>query len=152
MQAIRLQGPLSSNGTGRVEVFYNGIWGTICDDFWDIRDAQVVCRQLGYQKALQALQGYDVPSGSGQIWLDDVDCTGNERNLAGCSHRKWGVHNCVHSEDAGVKCIPKGKFNYLTISLSHQDVFGVLSIFLNGSKKCNNMERNIFKMNRQFEE
>ncbi|XP_028395740.1 deleted in malignant brain tumors 1 protein-like [Dendronephthya gigantea] len=102
--SIRLKGPSSSNGVGRVEIFYSGKWGTVCDDQWDINDAQVVCRQLGYQKAFMALQGNLVPSGSGQIWLDDVHCSGNEQNLANCSHRGWGVHDCRHSEDAGVKC------------------------------------------------
>ncbi|XP_028414057.1 deleted in malignant brain tumors 1 protein-like [Dendronephthya gigantea] len=102
---IQLKGPSSSNGIGRVEIFYNETWGTICDDQWNIKDAQVVCRQLGYKKALAALQGYRVPSGSGQIWLDNVRCSGNEQNLASCSHRGWGVHNCRHSEDAGVNCI-----------------------------------------------
>ncbi len=74
--SVRLQGPSSSNGTGRVEVFYNGRWGTICHDYWDINDARVVCRQLGYLNPVRALRGYDVPDGIGQIWLDNVRCTG----------------------------------------------------------------------------
>ncbi|XP_028403522.1 scavenger receptor cysteine-rich type 1 protein M130-like, partial [Dendronephthya gigantea] len=78
---VRLQGPSSFNGTGRVEVRHNGQWGTICDHNWDINDARVVCRQLGYSSALRALRGGQVPSGSGQIWLDEVGCTGNEQNL-----------------------------------------------------------------------
>ena len=101
---LRLQGPLSKKGTGRVEVFYNGVWGTICDDRWDISDARVVCRQLGYPDAARALYWSQIPSGSGQIWLDDVACTGRERNIASCFHGGWGVHNCGHFEDAGVEC------------------------------------------------
>ena len=98
-----------SRVNGRVEVFYKDQWGTVCDDSWDIKDANVVCRQLGYEYAVRALQGSDVPDGSGQIWLDDVHCTGNEKNLSSCSHGGWGNHNCDHSEDAGVECSSTGK-------------------------------------------
>ncbi|XP_046864334.1 uncharacterized protein LOC124458347 [Xenia sp. Carnegie-2017] len=74
INSVRLRGPESSIGKGRVEVFYNGEWGTICDDGWDINDAKVVCRQLGYDYYFRALLGGNVPHGSGRIWLDDVQC------------------------------------------------------------------------------
>ncbi|XP_028411924.1 deleted in malignant brain tumors 1 protein-like isoform X2 [Dendronephthya gigantea] len=101
---LRLQGPLSENGTGRVEVLYNGQWGTICDAGWDLRDAKVACRQLGYSHAFNALQGRDVRSGSGQIWLANVDCSGNEKNITSCTHSGWKKHSCEHTQDAGVEC------------------------------------------------
>ena len=87
-----------------MEVFHNGQWGTICDDNWDINDANVLCHQLGYKYAVRALQGGQVRPGTGKIWLDDVDCTGREESLANCSHTGWGNENCGHSEDAGVEC------------------------------------------------
>ena len=107
--SLRIQGPSSENGTGRVEVFYNGQWGTICDDRWDINDAKVACRQLGYADAFRSLQGNQVIPGSGPIWLDEVDCTGDEQSLAKCSNVGWGNSNCAHSEDAGVECTTTGK-------------------------------------------
>ena len=92
-----------------MEAFYNGEWGTICDDSWDINDAHVVCRQLGYLYAVSALPGHLVPDGTGQIWFDNVDCTGTEQNLTSCNHNGLGIHNCVHGEDAGVVCSSTGK-------------------------------------------
>jgi hypothetical protein len=91
-----------------VEVLYRGQWGTICDDLWDTNDAKVVCRQLGYLNAVRALQGGSVPYGSGQIWLDNVKCNGDEQYLTSCSHRGWRNHDCGHHEDAGVECFSIG--------------------------------------------
>ena len=42
--------------------------------------------------------------GSGQIWIDDVLCTGSESSLLQCSHAGYGINNCQHSEDVGVNC------------------------------------------------
>ncbi|XP_065193965.1 scavenger receptor cysteine-rich domain-containing group B protein-like isoform X1 [Sycon ciliatum] len=89
---------------GRVEVRHNGVWGTVCDDSWDINDGHVVCRQLGYAKASSAIQSYG--GGRGPILLDDLKCTGQESNLFRCRGGRVGVHNCRHSEDAGVECDP----------------------------------------------
>ena len=89
---------------GRVEVFYSGEWGTVCDDYWDINNARVVCRQLGYATAVSAPQSAHFGSGSGRIWLDDVHCVGTETSIVTCPHGGWGTHNCGHSEDASVVC------------------------------------------------
>ena len=107
---IRLRGPLSSIGSGRVEVLYNGTWGTVCDNRWGINDATVACRQLGYQNATRVLRRSEVEDGTGQILLDHVVCTGDEQDLTSCFHRGWGRQDCVHSNDAGVECSSPGNF------------------------------------------
>ena len=103
MFIVRLAGG-STGYEGRVEVYYNGVWGTVCDDDWDLDDAQVVCTELGLGKATAALHRAFYGRGSGQIWLDNVNCVGTEETLRNCSHRGWGTQNCNHQEDASVNC------------------------------------------------
>merc|ERR1712195_448875 len=89
---------------GRVEVFHAGSWGTVCDDGWTNEDAQVVCRQLGFDDSTATANSQaQYGAGSGSIHYDDVACTGSEDSLAACPGLQ-GSHNCAHSEDAGVDC------------------------------------------------
>ena len=103
---VRLAG--STNGEtnlGRVEVFVTGPneWGTVCDDYWDDRDATVVCRSLGYETGVMKKHGV-FGRGSGPIWPDNVDCTGDEAGIQECRHNGINIQNCNHGEDAGVIC------------------------------------------------
>ena len=96
---------LVGNGTpaaGRVEVYHNQQWGTVCDDGFGMTEANVVCRELGYSGASRV--DTLVASGSDPIWMDNVGCTGAESSLLLCAHNGWGSHNCGHSEDVGVIC------------------------------------------------
>jgi len=101
---VRLINGRDSSCSGRVEIFLRGLWGTVCDDDWDLVDAEVVCRQLGCGKVVSALNGAHFGQGQGHIWLDDVKCSGQELRLTECGHRGLGSHNCGHQEDAGVVC------------------------------------------------
>ena len=102
----------ANDSEGRVEVYHNGEWGTVCDHGWDLNDAQVVCRQLGFASAIAARRRGYYGWGSGQIWLDNVNCTGTEPTIEHCSLRGWGIEYCYHYEDAGVQCTASdGKFS-----------------------------------------
>uniref|UniRef100_A0A3Q3Q7P1 Neurotrypsin n=1 Tax=Monopterus albus TaxID=43700 RepID=A0A3Q3Q7P1_MONAL len=99
---VRLVGGTGSH-EGRLEVFYHGQWGTVCDDSWTDSNAQVVCRQLGLDITPVPRFGM----GSGPILLDDVSCTGNEPSLLLCKRREWLRHDCTHHEDVNIACSPE---------------------------------------------
>ena len=102
-----------------MEVYYNGQWGTVCDDGWKLSAAQVVCNELGFGPAISARYNAYYGEGTGQIWLDSVNCAGTESTIGNCSHSEWGVHNCDHDEDAGVECsLPGILHSYIACSVS----------------------------------
>lgn len=89
---------------GRVEVYHEGTWGTVCDDGFDITDANVICRQLGYSSANASHCCAHFTHGVGAIHIDDLACSGLESRISECPNRGWGEHNCAHTEDASVTC------------------------------------------------
>jgi len=101
---IRILGGSSYN-EGRVEVNYNGEWGTVCDDGWDDTDADVVCRQLGFGSSGTAMGSASFGQGSGPIWLSSIKCSGSEPSITNCVHLGVNItSSCSHFEDAGVIC------------------------------------------------
>ena len=129
---LRLTGGDSANH-GRVEIFHDGTWGMVCDDYWDLRDAQVACRQLGLEYAEEAIMQLRREDRM-KIWLDDLNCTGSESKLADCSRDSypfagnlaWGEHNCSYAtEGAGVRCgaggdVPRMVVSHTAVSLHEE--------------------------------
>lgn len=101
------QAPIRLSGSnhyyeGRVETYKNGSWGTVCDNSWDIADADVACRMLGFDGAYQAFSGAHFGEGVGTIHYDGLQCNGNEERLRHCA--KSPIGGCTHAKDAGVRC------------------------------------------------
>ncbi|CAI5689248.1 unnamed protein product, partial [Oreochromis niloticus] len=93
---IRLAGCGSTRCSGRVEVYHNNSWGTVCDNGWDLDDAQVVCRELNCGNTMELPRLALFGAGTGQIWLDNVTCSGNESSLTECQHSGFGSNRCEH--------------------------------------------------------
>uniref|UniRef100_A0A8C8HW66 Lysyl oxidase homolog n=1 Tax=Oncorhynchus tshawytscha TaxID=74940 RepID=A0A8C8HW66_ONCTS len=136
---LRLAGDKRKHNEGRVEVFYDGEWGTVCDDDFSIHSAQVVCRELGYLEAVSWFPSSKYGKGEGRIWFDNVQCTGKEKTLALCTSNGIGVSDCKHTEDVGVVCsdkrIPGFKFintmanNVLNIQVEDVRIRAILSSY-----------------------
>ncbi|KAH8380510.1 hypothetical protein KR009_011156, partial [Drosophila setifemur] len=98
----RLEGGRSSN-EGRLEVKYHGVWGSVCDDDFNLKNAQVACHSMGFYGPAK-IEKNIFGIANGPIWLDQVMCFGNETALDKCNHWNWGEHNCNHTEDVALHC------------------------------------------------
>ncbi|XP_038068817.1 deleted in malignant brain tumors 1 protein-like [Patiria miniata] len=99
---VRLVG--GSRTSGRVEIYRGGSWGTICDSNWNVTDAGIVCRQLGFSDALEAKSAAHFGQGSGPVHMDGLACEGSEEKITDCPSHCWEETSCSHSHDAGVIC------------------------------------------------
>ncbi|XP_059506678.1 lysyl oxidase homolog 3B-like isoform X1 [Stegostoma tigrinum] len=102
--AVRLSGYPRKHNEGRVEVSYEGEWGTICDDDFKLENAVVLCRMLGFTTAIGWTHSAKYGKGTGRVWLDNLDCRGTEKDVSECKSLGWGQTDCTHEEDAGVIC------------------------------------------------
>ena len=93
-----------TENSGRLEVLYGGVWGTVCGVGWDLDDADVACRQLGFLGALTLLGNDTISEGVGVVWLEGVGCHGNESRLTECQLSGWGLSQCDHTQDIGITC------------------------------------------------
>lgn len=109
---VRLAGGPSQQ-EGRVEILYNGEWGTVCDGDWTVfnQPAHVVCHSIGLGYAEEPYLGGRYEQGTGPMVLDDVLCFGSESSIIQCRSEGFGVGYCYSSAEAGVRCIrsPQGK-------------------------------------------
>ncbi|KAM9467763.1 scavenger receptor cysteine-rich type 1 protein M130-like, partial [Clarias gariepinus] len=126
ISSIRLVGS-GGDCAGRLEVFHSGSWGTVCDDLWDIENAQVVCRQLQCGVALSTHIPAWFGPGTGSIWLNEVECEGNETSLWNCRSQLCEDKECGHQEDVGVVC---SEFKEIRLT---EGCKGNLEVFYNGT-------------------
>ena len=88
---------------GRVEVYHQGEWGTVCSNGWSSHDKNkdVVCRELGFAQGRAFNHEYP---GTGTVWLDGVECSGNEDTITDCGQKTIGDNVCSHDQDVTVQC------------------------------------------------
>ena len=121
----------SSPGEGRLEVLYNGEWGTVCTNEWDLIDADVVCKELGYPGVEDTFVSGEFGTGNRTILIDGVDCSGNETSLLDCPSEGYYRYNCLHDQTVGVQCSGK-------------------SIFIHTVRSCNSIVKSFTAKNSNF--
>ena len=101
---VRLVGGKSEN-EGRVEIYYNNTWGTVCGDrHWNQLDSSTVCRQLGYTVAIQNHHSTFFGYLNTPVWMDGVGCNSHDLCLGRCSFSGFGNSRCQHTQDVFVTC------------------------------------------------
>ena len=100
---VRLVGG-NSNNEGRVEIYYNNTWGTVCRNYWGSSDSNTMCRQLGYTGSIRYYLSPFVDHENTPIWMDRVGCGTFDICLGKCSFAGFGNNRCQHSQDIFVSC------------------------------------------------
>ena len=118
--SVRLAGGKSHYG--RVEIQYDGHWGTVCDYAWSRYDARALCRQLGFVEGI-AYARSRYGRGQGPVYLDDMRCRADDQSIFWCPNRGWNnsARYCMdHDNDAGVYCFPRGETPSLLIQTTYR--------------------------------
>jgi len=100
-----INGTAGESSEGRVEVYRNNTWGTVCDDFFNRPDADTACRQWGaLTPAISWSARAAYGPGTGPILLDNANCDSSAmlQSLFYCGILTF--HDCSHFEDVGVNC------------------------------------------------
>ncbi|XP_078056836.1 scavenger receptor cysteine-rich domain-containing protein DMBT1-like isoform X1 [Mustelus asterias] len=126
---LRLSGG-GSRCAGRLEIYHNGTWGSVCDDSWDLTDADVVCKQLDCGHALRLPLHTSAGPDADPIWLDELECSGSESFLWECPHALWGNHDCNHKEDVKIMC---SEHKELRLVKGKHRCEGRVEVFYNGT-------------------
>ena len=114
---------------GLVQVYHNNTWIWVCADQWDKHDADVACRMMYFDGSLSAFSNKFGPT-KPVVWINKMQCTGNESSLFSCEHGALGTHDC--KDKAGVVCRPKGKIKAesnlaITTKKKLYEIFHILS-------------------------
>ena len=111
-----------TNTSGRVELFFNGRWGTVCNKKFNELSGQVVCRQLNLGSISRIANPGEFPAGQSDqpVWLDEVCCTGNEEWLSACPNSGYGSNDCGHNEDVAIVCSGRLKYTYMHYNIVYR--------------------------------
>ena len=110
---LRIRNPNMTNSSeqysGLVEVYHNGVWGTVCASTWTYENALLACHTAGFNSTVRGLSQANLfyRGSYGTVLLDNVRCTGNELSFSNCPSNQWGVvgSQCSnHQNDAAVVC------------------------------------------------
>lgn len=86
---------------GRIEIFHEGEWGSVCNQEWSSQSSKIACQELGFPGSVRLTKSL---RGLGIIWVDRVQCKGSEKSLLDCSRSIWLPNHCTHWDDVTLQC------------------------------------------------
>ena len=118
MLQVRIRGG-ANHLEGRVEVFNDGIWGTVCAEGWGIEEAMTVCRQLNLGYASEAVTEQNFSRTDLEVIMSGVQCHINDISIYHCEHDEWKNTTCSDKKkSAGVVCVSGKTFTLFACSVT----------------------------------